>query len=321
MTLARLAQIAIVAAAVGLSIRGPAEDWPCRAAGQSSSTIGLLAIDAVPQGNTATALGPVDGCSRAASGSTFNVDYIVDAIPADRPIIGFEAEIRYDKSLVEVVGVDYQMLLAAVGTYSPLASLSDTVPDSDGEFRISVLDTASSTEPEANVERGPGVLARVTFRANAPGVTKISIGLEKEPFLYPLVLDTQDEMILADTLGGASIAVGVDCLPETAQPEITDLGATNQEILATNPQLRPSPGAAGESPEQPGASTTTGQTSSASSSPGLPRVTPASSGGGDGNGGSGTWLIVLIAVLVALGIAAAGGWYLYQRSHRMGSGS
>jgi len=33
------------------------------------------------------------------------------------------------------------MLLEAVGTYSPLASVSDSLPDSNGEFRISVLDT------------------------------------------------------------------------------------------------------------------------------------------------------------------------------------
>src|SRR2546427_42565 len=204
MTLLRLAQVLVVAAALGLFVRGPAHDWADSAAGQSSSTIGLLGIDADPHGNTATFVGPIDGCARAEAGSTFDIDYVVEAIPQERPMIGYDAEIRYDQALLEVVKVDYQLLLAAAGTYSPLASLTDSVPDFDGKFRVSVLDTASSTEPEANVESGPGVLARVTFRAKASGVSKIAIGLETEPFLYPLVLDTQDEMILADRLGAAS---------------------------------------------------------------------------------------------------------------------
>ena len=315
MTLLRLARVLIVAAAAGLFVHELANHWAHSVAGQPSSTIGLLAIDADPQGNTATSVGPIDGCARAESGSSFDVDYVVDAVPSDRPMTGFEAEIRYDQALLEVVKVDYQLLLAAVGTYSPLASLTDSVPDFDGNFRVSVIDTASSTDPGANVEKGPGVLARVTFRAKASGVSKIAIGLEKEPFLYPLVLDTQDELVLADSLGGASVAIGVDCPLEAAQPQITDLGPTNQEILAANPQLRPNPGTTGDTLPQLPTGTSSRATSQTQARSPTSTVPAGASSAGNEDDNSDTGLIALLAVLVALGlVAAGGGWYLYQRS-------
>ena len=302
-----------VAAALALLICGPAPGWADVPASQSTSTIGLLAIDANTNGNTATSLGAVDGCARVEPGSTIDVDYVVDAIPQDRPMIGFEAEIRYDPGLLEAVAIDNQLLLAAVGTYSPLASLSDALPDSDGKLRISVLDTASSTDPEANVESGPGVLARITFRAKATGLSTLTIGLEKEPLLYPLVLDTQDEMILADRIGGASVAIGRDCPPEAVQPQITDLGPTNEEIIAGN--LQPGPGSTntGATPQQPGGAggPTTGQTAVQSATP---TVAGSASSSADADDGSNTWLIALLAALLALGAAAGAGWYLYRRS-------
>jgi len=313
---------ALAMAALALVLCGAGSGWAERAAGQSASTIGLLAIDAGPNGNTATSLGPLDGCARVEPGATVNVDYVVDAVPEDRPMIGFEAEVRYDPALVEAVNVDHQFLLAAVGSYSPLAGLSDALPDSDGKLRISVLDTASSTDPQANVETGPGVLARITFRAKTPGISKIAIGLEREPLLYPLVLDTRDEMILADRLGAASLAVGRDCPAEAIEPDVTNLGPTNQEIIAGNLQ----PGATstpaggpttGASPQVSGGAggSTTGQMPGRSPASTTPGSSAASS---DADDDSNSLPIVLAAVLVALGVAAAGGWYFYQRSRRGG---
>jgi hypothetical protein len=321
MSRSRLGQAVALALAFAFPVLTQAEALAAPPKTHSASTIGLLAIDADPNGNTATSLGAVDGCARVEPGSTIDVDYVVDAIPQDRPMIGFEAEIRYDPGLLEAIKVDSNLLIAAVGTYSPLA-LSDALPDSDGKLRISVLDTASSTDPEANVERGPGVLVRVTFRAKATGLSTLTIGLEKEPLLYPLVLDTQDEMILADRIGGASVAIGRDCPPEAIQPQITDLGPTNQEIIAGN--LRPgaastNTGAAttGTTPGGAGGPTT-GQTPVRSSTPTVPGSASSSSDAGDG---SDTLLIAVVAVLLALGAAVAGGgWYLYQR-YRHTSGS
>jgi hypothetical protein len=288
----------------------------------SNSTIALLAVDADTRGNTATSVPTIDGCAPMQVGSQYAVDYVVGAIPSDRPIIGFEVEIRYDANLLEAVGVDHALLLAAAGAYSPLTGLTDALPDNDGELRISVLDTASSTEPEANVEIGPGVLARVTFRAKAAGVSKIAIGLESDPLLYPLVLDTRDEMILADKIANASLAIGQDCPPEAREPEIVDLGPTNQEILESNPNLQP-PDIAGGTPQQSGGTgatgtargPSTGQTPNRSSTPARTGGSPQSTNGDDGSSDAAI-IAAIVALVVLAGAVAAGGWYLYQRNRR-----
>jgi Cohesin domain len=226
----------------------------------SSSTIGLLAIDANPEGNTATSLGPINGCSRVETGAELNVDYVVDSIPQDRPMIAFEAEIRYDPQLLEVVAVDNEFLLGAVGDYRPVAGLTDKLPDSDGKFRLSVLDAASTTDPEANVERGTGVLARITVSAKAAGVSEVGIGVQQEPALYPYVQDTKNESILAERAGSISLAVGQDCSPQAAEPKITDLAEVNAQILGATPDPQATPTPDGGSASPPDDAATEGET-------------------------------------------------------------
>ena len=56
--------------ALALLIRGPARRRADHVASQSTSTIGLLAIDVASSGNIATSLGPVNGYARVEPGST-----------------------------------------------------------------------------------------------------------------------------------------------------------------------------------------------------------------------------------------------------------
>jgi hypothetical protein len=226
-----------LASAIAVVLFGFATQAQDAQATHSASAIGLLAIDANTEGNTATSLGPVNGCSRIEAGAQTAVDYVVDAIPQDRPMIGFEAEVRYDLQLLEVVDADYRLLLAAAGNHQPFTGQSDQIPDSDGSLRMQVLDTASTTDPEANVEIGPGVLARLTFRAKAAGLAGINIAVSRDPLTYPIVLDTQNELIFAERTGSASLAIGQDCPIEAQQPVITDMAEVNEQILAEDPEL------------------------------------------------------------------------------------
>jgi hypothetical protein len=310
----------------------------------SSSTIGLLAIDANPEGNTATSLGPINGCSRVETEDQLNVDYVVDSIPQDRPMIAFEAEIHYDPQLLEVVAVDHDFLLGAVGDYRPVAGLTDRLPDSDGKFRLSVLDAASTTDPEANVERGAGVLARITFRAKAAGVSEVAIGVQQEPALYPYVQDTKNESILAERAGSISLAVGQDCSPQAAEPKITDLAEVNQQILGATPDPQATPTPIGGAASPPDGPTSEDETptplpvttpcvvteSPASTTAATPVTSPASADVlctptppplqdeiVDVEEDSDTLLFAGAAALLALGTAAgSGGWYLHRRSRK-----
>jgi hypothetical protein len=226
----------------------------------SKNLIGLLSIDANTQGNTATSLGPIDGCARVEPGAQIDVDYIVDAVPQDRPLIAFEVDIRYNPDLIEIVAVDHDLMLAAVGQYQPFVDLTDPLPDADGDYRLVVLDTASQTElrdpgtgeitqPEANVERGKGVLARVTLRAKAPGISEVTVGFDPPDGPYPLTQDTQNETIIVDKIGGVSIAIGQDCPPEVIPPKIID--APNSEECIFGGQCEPTPEGQTPGPDNP----------------------------------------------------------------------
>ena len=277
----------------------------------SGSTIGLLALDAGPEGNNPTSLGQIDGCARVDAGSSVMVDYVVDSIPLDRPMIAFEAQIRYDPQLLEVVDLDHDLMLAAAGAYSPFAGLSDDLPDSDGDFRISVLDTASSAQPEANVESGAGVLARITFRAKAAGLTNVAIAVETEPLIYPLVQDTHNEMIFVDRLGSASVAVGQDCPPQALQPKIHDLAPISDEILAANPDLRASATPVG-SAAAPESSPNSGDEALSPAATATPFADTGTTPKRADDGSSDAGLIVAVVLLVTLCAVGAGGWLLYR---------
>jgi hypothetical protein len=194
---------------------------PARAE-HSNSTVPLLAIDARPSGNTATELGRLDGCTSVEPGGLVTVDYITTGIPHDRPLIAFQVAIQYNHRLLEAVAVDNHFLLASEGEFHPFTFLSDDLPDSDGELNIAVVDFASSTFPEANVESGRGVLSRVTFRARMRGASTLSIGFHTHPdLLYPLLQDTQNETILVSSLGRAWVVIGRDCPKALQKPLIT----------------------------------------------------------------------------------------------------
>jgi len=300
-------------------------------AGQSGSTIQLVAIDAVPQGNTATSIASIDYCLRTEVGSQVTVDVVVDAVPDDKDMIGFEIHVLYDPKFATVTAVDNQQLLAASGIFQPVP-LSDQVPDSDGDFMASVLDFASDVQANANIESGPGVLTRITLQATAKGLTNLNIGFDPTDFNpYPVVLDNRSEPIEVDQVRPAVLAIGQACPPAEAQPSPTSrpgldsTPVTGPAATATAQQGTPRPS---ETPAGPD-----GQPIPASAGPGTPDLrTPsvqatasaiagadgdsdgAGDSGGDGGGSDGA-LIAVIAVVAALGLAAAAGgaWYLYRR--------
>jgi Cohesin domain len=324
----------------------------------SESMIGLFAIDADPQGNEAISLGPLNDCARAETGSELQVDFVVDEVPQDRPMIAFEAEIRYDPQLLEVIAADNDFLLGSAGAYSPFTGRTQGLPDSDGSFLLSVLDTASQaevrdpgtgevTQPEANVERGKGVLARLTLRAKASGISQVGIAVQPEAGLYPIVLDTQNEVILGERLGVISLAVGEDCPQQTVEQTFTELAAANEQMNAQEMQITPTsvngadsqtenaapeietpapvlistpcvvqetPGSATDEPPSPTTDPSATPAGSPTRAPCTPSPSPVEEEIVDVEG-SDTPLIVLGAILLGLGTAAiGGGWYVLQRS-------
>ena len=300
-------------------------------AGATASSIDIVSIDAAVQGNTATSLGKTDYCSRLEVGSTLPVDIVENAIPADRPTIGFELHLMYDPQVVEVIDYDNDLILASNGDYSPFTGLSDKVPDADGHFTTAVIDVESNPTTGANMETGPGVLSRITLKAKAKGLTTLTLGGSVDQHTYPTILDDQNLPIQVNKIGTAAVAVGQACPSAPPQPIVTPL--PNIDYLQT-PQAVPSPSPNSQG-QTPGPGTPDAQASpnaSGTAGPGTPDVrtpsvaataTAAATATGqaqiDGKEGedssdSGFPVVwVVVGIVLGLGAAGGGGYLVYRR--------
>ena len=304
---------------------------------QTKSTINLVAVDANPDGNTKTSLGPRDTCVRTEPGSKVSVDVTVDSVPADRPAIGMQLNVHYDPNLLQVTDVNNEMLLSANGSYQPFEGLGDSLPDSDGNLLIEMADLASNEGGQnANTETGAGALSRVTFEAKAAGESNISLGFVGGDE-YPALIDTNNETIGVNQLASALIEVGQDCPsspPPQVQPSplppIEQVIAQYSRVVGTNESPTPpgqtaapgsetpsgsgaangSPGTSGGASGSPSASGSTTPKPSGSVTP-----TPKAGAATTDNGSSNTGTVVAVAALAVAGAAlvGGGGWLLYRR--------
>lgn len=119
-----------------------------------------LGVDANPGGNTAISLGPAEGCISVSSGDTFDLDIFVSDVDN---LVHWELYFTFDSSIVEMVNADMRMFLAS----NPWSSVKvEWVPISDGQHFLGAADTRLLGSS------GSGVLARLTFEATGPGLSR-----------------------------------------------------------------------------------------------------------------------------------------------------
>ena len=265
---------------------------------QPDSTIQLVALDADPAGNTATSLGHLDPCVRVQPGSEVAVDLVVDAVPQDRPLIGFEIDLRYEPGILEVIAADDTFLLGSNGEYQPFRLLQDALPDSDGTFRLAVVDLASNEVSAGdNTEAGAGVLARITFKSLAEGNSAIA-PIFDPPDFYPTALDLNNEVIEVRTIAGIRVAVGAACPTDQTEIEPTPLPPLSEAFNTPTPTAFNTP----TPTPTPAAPATPVPTPTATPAV-LPAAFPAT--GGHASGDSSATVGVIAAMVLALAAAAA----------------
>jgi hypothetical protein len=317
-----LSAITLPALALALALGGP------RASAQSQATIQLIGADAITAGNTAAAIGVRDSCVRAEVGQDVTVDIIVDEIPADRPMIGFQMWVRYDPALLQVVGANSDLMLGAVGQYQPFPGLSDPLPDTDGQYQIVIADLASRVAdeeagtPAANMESGKGTLSRLTFRAIAPGRSDVGPAFEGAD-IYPSIIDPQNTTIGVDSIAVAVVAIGQDCGSVPPAEQVTSLPPIEVVQGGTPPASgsgeEPSPTrtlAPGETPAPTDDSDVTDGSPTPTPDTASSPTTTATVLPGAGDDGTDTGMVAFAAVLALIGaaMAGAGGFVLYRRS-------
>jgi len=238
---------------------------------QASQVATTLAIDADPLGNSAASLAGVDPCVSVATGETFDVDVVLTDVT---DLSGWEANFAYDGSVVTLVAVDTELLLAAEPGSTLVDLSADPLPDTDGTYHIIVADISQSVG-----EDGSGVLARLTLQAVGQGASDLSLS----------------EVIVGDS---AAKAIG-----DIDGDSFFDGPVSNAQVYVDKacpsgplPTLAPP-----ATPLAPGASPTAAETPTP-----WPPATPAAEGEGEGEGGF-PWAIVAGAsagaVVAALALA------------------
>lgn len=297
----------------------------------------VLAIDANPAGSGPTTPGEIDPCVQVANGAAFDIDIQIRDVTS---LLGWEAYLVYDRAALEITAKNVKMFQAA-DPNTNIIDGSEPLPDDDGRFLMAAAEAAQSSDS------GSGVLARVSMRAKAPGMTSldlppidvnsdgnIDLGVILSDRRGNPIGDVDGDSFFDGAIFAAKVAVDTAC-PNVTPPPIPTPPPTPEPTPAptATPTPAPTAGPSGGGPVpatptgsaaaiSPGASptpATTGFTPRPSSSGGSPTsVVPASDPGDpavDDGGSSNTGLMVAggIGGILVLGTAAAGGIALNKR--------
>jgi hypothetical protein len=221
--IAGLAGLLVILFVLSSTPGSPAEAAP--------GSINLIAVDAdrtngpPAGGNMSDDIGPVDRCISIANGGVIVVDVVADAVPAfdsgtgTGGIRGIGLDVLYDKRVAKVVGwstgVDSALHFSS-GAPTEFG-MDDPLPDVDGRYRIDSSDLGNT------VEDGEGILAKISFQGNSPGLTILRItDLLREADLAagkPRVYSGDRSPYTVDNVQDGVIAVGMACPPDPADAD------------------------------------------------------------------------------------------------------
>lgn len=216
--IAGLGVLALAIAVLGFAtLYGDSKTSTVQAAGIS------LGVDVTTGGNTASALGTIDTCRRVEVGDTFDVDLVIANVDGLR---AWELYFGFDGSLLQLTGQNTAYMVSGFDA-------SDPVPDSTGRHFLAIGGTQAAS--------GSGVLARLTFRAMATGVSNVAVVYNP---VWPRLTaasgplgDTTGDSYFDGPVSAARIAIGQDC-PST--PVVTD---TPGPTVTAPPSPSPTPSA------------------------------------------------------------------------------
>jgi hypothetical protein len=296
-----------------------------QALGQSTVAV---AIDVDVSGNGPRDVGPIDTCRRIDSSNTkqLQIDVVLPApgIPADVGIKGWQFDLLYDKSVVNVTDEDTDFLLTQAKGSDLFAGLSDPLPDSDGSFTSAAADfaTAYQIEPKGAQEVGPGVITRITLSVVSKGTTNLT--------LANIILGGADgNPMPLGTISGAAVSVDTPCQPPPSPVPAAAAGSPTagaQTPLVGTPgsgpaDNTPTPGAGAAGTETPGASTPGPGTPVLGGTPtsGATRGEAQGTSGSDGGGlSAAAWAGIGVGIAAAALAASGTGWFVLRRRKAKG---
>lgn len=235
--------LAVVALLLAVTITGA---WQIREG--SAQGTPTLEVDANPDGNTATSVGPEDRCVSVRNDATFQVDILVTDVSN---LQAWEVYFVFDPAILSVTDRDVKMFSAA-SAGSNVFDASESLPNDTGLYRIAAADIAVPSAPES----GSGVLARLTLHAAKEGVSPAAIGVldpngdgraELGPALWNpqglAIGDGNGDGFFDGPLVDSQIAVDTDCPAgvETPLPTATTGPASPTAAVSPGGQTTPAP--------------------------------------------------------------------------------
>jgi hypothetical protein len=210
---------------------------------QDSTSIG---VDADPAGNTATSLGSIDSCVSVSTGDTFDVDILITDVV---DLLAWEVYFVYDSSIITIVDHDVHMFQAADGE-SNIFDFSEVLPDLDARYGVAAADLADPPAPDS----GSGVLARLTLKAEGPGISPAGIPLidvnndgkiDLGPFLNGVrgdpIDDVDNDSFFDGQIFAAQIAVDTACPTGGVTPTPTQVAVTPSPTSPASPTAETTP--------------------------------------------------------------------------------
>ena len=176
--------------------------------------------------------------SIAAVGDTLEIDVVVRGVPPYDPgsgsggLVGFQFDLLYDPTVVNVVAFDARMMLTADGE-AMLFSISDPVPDNDGDFLAAALDFSTS------YESGDGVLIRITLQAVGNGTSLLDLNELGSGNGVPLILDSANPYPLSE-VGDGEVVVEGSCASALLDSDSDGFTNGEEAVIGTLP-LDPCP--------------------------------------------------------------------------------
>jgi hypothetical protein len=301
-----------------------------------------LFVDVVTAGNSAAAVGSVDDCVEVDVGDTVTIDIGVQDVS---DLTAWEATLVFDQDVLELQDRDPRLFLASAAN-SRLTVQSDLEPPTDFHPTGGLFIGAADSNTGA-AESGSGILARITLKAIAEGVSTAYLpqldlddngSTDKGPRLLgpggegEPIADINGDSYFDGSTTGAMVVVEGSC--QTATPPATE-PPVSPTVQPSDAGPAASPAASAASGDGAGSSDGDGD----GDGTGDPTPTPppavraddgpggseddhagggpasgGSSGGGDGSGLS-AWAWALIALVAAGAAGAAGvvGWRLLRR--------
>jgi hypothetical protein len=184
----------------------------------------VIGLDMMPEGNTATFVGPIQSSLSVDPGDTFDVDAVVMEV---QDLTGFQIRLNFDPQVVQVENRQADFLLGGGG----LEAGDTSFPMTSGSWFYGYTNLPAQT--------GSGVLVRITLKALAPGCTRLSLPLGP---LDTALVDSSQNYIAVEQVMEGTIQVGSECtLTPTAIPTAT---ATPTPSLTAVPT--PTPGLGGQ---------------------------------------------------------------------------